>query len=198
LKIVRYRHLNSETYGILSQKAVLSLPGLASLFGKTLPLNLTDFVAKGRETVETMEYLMERAERKDVASVMVPLSEVALLSPVAFPGKILCLGLNYFDHAEESNSAIPDEPIIFMKPQTSMIGPNQKIIKPRFVTELDYEGELGIVIGKKGKNSRNLKLEITFSVTLCLMMFRREIFSSRMVSGPGEKALIPLHQWVLV
>ena len=177
MKIVRYRHLNSETYGILSQKAVLSLPGLASLFGKTLPLNLTDFVAKGRETVETMEYLMERAERKDVASVMAPLSEVGLLSPVAFPGKILCLGLNYFDHAEESNSAIPDEPIIFMKPRTAIIGPNQKIIKPRFVTELDYEGELGIV---------------------CSMMFRRAIFSSRMVSGPGEKALTPLHLWVLV
>ena len=104
MKIIRYRYLNSETYGILSQKAVLSLPGLASLFGKTLPLNLTDFVAKGRETVETMEYLMERAERKDVASVMVPLSEVALLSPVAFPGKILCLGLNYFDQEVVSSA----------------------------------------------------------------------------------------------
>jgi 2-keto-4-pentenoate hydratase/2-oxohepta-3-ene-1,7-dioic acid hydratase in catechol pathway len=152
LRIVRYRYLNSETYGILSQKVVLSLPGMASLFGKTLPLNFKDFVAEGKETVETMEYLMERVERKDVASVRVPLSKVDLLSPFAFPGKILCLGLNYFDHAEESNSAIPDEPIIFMKPRTAIIGPHQRIIKPRFVKELDYEGELGIVIGKKGKN----------------------------------------------
>jgi 2-keto-4-pentenoate hydratase/2-oxohepta-3-ene-1,7-dioic acid hydratase in catechol pathway len=60
--------------------------------------------------------------------------------------------LNYFDHAAETNSKVPDEPVIFMKPRTAIIGPNQKIIKPNFVKKLDYEGELCIIMGKTAKN----------------------------------------------
>jgi 2-keto-4-pentenoate hydratase/2-oxohepta-3-ene-1,7-dioic acid hydratase in catechol pathway len=74
------------------------------------------------------------------------------LSPIPFPPKIICLGLNYFDHAAETKSDIPDEPIIFMKPHTAITGPNQAVIKPQFVKELDYEGELCIVVGKTAKD----------------------------------------------
>ena len=152
MKIARYHYRNIESYGVLSQQAVLSLPALAKRFKKEVPQRLEDFITKGEKALETAEDLVEKAVDSDVAAVSVPLSDVMLLAPIAFPPKIICLGLNYFDHAAETNSAVPDEPVIFMKPHTAITGTNQKIIKPRFVKELDYEGELCIVMGKTAKN----------------------------------------------
>jgi 2-keto-4-pentenoate hydratase/2-oxohepta-3-ene-1,7-dioic acid hydratase in catechol pathway len=152
LKIARYRYRNEESYGVVSQATVLSLPALAKRFKKELPQKIEDFIAQGKETIETAEDLIKEASSSDIESVSAPVSAVSLLAPIAFPPKIICLGLNYFDHAAETNSRIPDEPIIFMKPHTAIIGPNQKIIKPKFVKELDYEGELAIVMGKTAKN----------------------------------------------
>ncbi len=152
MKIARYRNRNLESYGILNQQAVLSLPALAKRFKKEVPQRLDDFITKGEKALETAEDLVEKAGDSDMAAVSVPLSDVMLLAPIAFPPKIICLGLNYFDHAAETNSAIPEEPVIFMKPHTTITDPNMKIIKPLFVKELDYEGELCIVIGKTAKN----------------------------------------------
>jgi 2-keto-4-pentenoate hydratase/2-oxohepta-3-ene-1,7-dioic acid hydratase in catechol pathway len=152
LKIARYRYRNEESYGVVSQATVLSLPALAKRFKKELPQKIEDFIAQGKETIETAEDLIKEASSSDIESVSAPVSAVSLLAPIAFPPKIICLGLNYFDHAAETDSRIPDEPIIFMKPHTAIIGPNQKIIKPKFVKELDYEGELAIVMGKTAKN----------------------------------------------
>ncbi len=70
-------------------------------------------------------------------------------SPIARPSKILCIGLNYRDHAEETGAKIPEEPIIFMKSTTSLVGPNDDIIIPRNSTKTDWEVEFGIVIGKR-------------------------------------------------
>jgi 2-keto-4-pentenoate hydratase/2-oxohepta-3-ene-1,7-dioic acid hydratase in catechol pathway len=77
---------------------------------------------------------------------------VTLLAPIVSPPKIVCLGLNYRDHAAEQNVAVPDEPIIFIKPHTTIIGPNENIIKPSFVKQLDYEAELAVLMGRKAKN----------------------------------------------
>ena len=106
----------------------------------------------GETVVETAEELLKETDNFNAENVSVPISAVSLLAPIASPPKILCLGLNYRDHAAETNSRIPDEPVIFMKPHTAIVGPNQKIIKPKFVNELDYEGELAIVIGETAKN----------------------------------------------
>jgi 2-keto-4-pentenoate hydratase/2-oxohepta-3-ene-1,7-dioic acid hydratase in catechol pathway len=152
LKVARYRYQNKESYGVLRQQSVLSLPKLAARFQKAVPQRLEDFITEGENALKTAEDLVENAGGNKVTAVSVPLSEVTLLAPVAFPPKILCLGLNYFDHAAETNSAVPDEPVIFMKPHTEITDPNQKIIKPSFVKELDYEGELCIVMGKTAKN----------------------------------------------
>ena len=68
-------------------------------------------------------------------------------SPVARPSKIVCIGLNYRDHAAESGMEIPGEPVIFLKATTSLAGPNDAVVIPRGGTKVDYEVELGIVIG---------------------------------------------------
>ncbi len=63
-------------------------------------------------------------------------------------GKFICIGLNYADHAAESNLAVPDEPVIFMKATSAIVGPNDDVLQPRGSTKLDWEVELGLVIGK--------------------------------------------------
>jgi 2-keto-4-pentenoate hydratase/2-oxohepta-3-ene-1,7-dioic acid hydratase in catechol pathway len=68
------------------------------------------------------------------------------------PTKIIAIGLNYLDHAKELNMEIPEYPLIFMKPPTAVIGDGEIIIYPPQTQELHYEGELGIVIGKKARN----------------------------------------------
>ena len=70
-------------------------------------------------------------------------------APIARPSKIVCIGLNYVDHANETNSPLPSEPIIFMKSTTSMVGPYDDIIIPKNSEKTDWEVELAVVIGKK-------------------------------------------------
>lgn len=79
------------------------------------------------------------------------LSEVSLLAPVS-PSKIILVGLNYKDHAKELGMDIPEEPIIFIKPPTSIIGPEEDIIYPASSEQVDYEAELAVVIKKKARN----------------------------------------------
>lgn len=75
--------------------------------------------------------------------------EVRLGSPVARPSKIICIGLNYIDHAKETNAAIPEEPIIFFKSTTALCGPNDHVVIPKHSTKTDWEVELAFVMGKK-------------------------------------------------
>jgi len=125
---------------------------LAKTFKKDIPQKLESFIAESEKTLDPIEQLLKNADSRIIKEVSKPLSQVSLLSPIPFPPKIICLGLNYFDHAAETKSDIPDEPIIFMKPHTAITGPNQVVIKPQFVKELDYEGELCIVVGKTAKD----------------------------------------------
>jgi len=78
--------------------------------------------------------------------------EVEIVSPVPRPGKIICIGLNYRDHAEESGMAIPTSPVIFSKFSTCVIGLNQPIVIPEGSTQTDYEAELAFVIGRRAQN----------------------------------------------
>ncbi len=81
---------------------------------------------------------------------LTPLPEGTRLgSPVARPSKILCIGLNYADHAKESNAALPPEPVLFMKSTTSLVGPYDDIVIPKNSVKTDWEVELAIVVGKK-------------------------------------------------
>lgn len=76
-------------------------------------------------------------------------SDIRLASPVARPSKIICIGLNYADHAKETNAAVPREPIIFFKSTTALNGPNDDVVIPKNSRKTDWEVELAVVIGKK-------------------------------------------------
>jgi len=72
-------------------------------------------------------------------------------APVARPGKIVCIGLNYHDHARETNAHIPAEPVVFMKASNTVVGPNDEVLVPRMSTKTDWEVELAIVVGHQAR-----------------------------------------------
>lgn len=82
---------------------------------------------------------------------IVPWQSVNLLAPV-IPTKVLCVGRNYEDHAAEFDKEIPEEPMIFMKPATSVIGPNQAVVYPKLSKNVHHEAELAVVISRPARN----------------------------------------------
>jgi 2-keto-4-pentenoate hydratase/2-oxohepta-3-ene-1,7-dioic acid hydratase in catechol pathway len=79
-------------------------------------------------------------------------AEQKLAAPIPRPPKIICIGLNYRDHAAESNMAIPQTPTVFAKFPTAVIGPGQPIVLPKASTQPDYEAEFAVVIGRRGRH----------------------------------------------
>ena len=108
-----------------------------------------------RGLLETLDgdELRELAGRAEAASQRIALAEVTLCAPVTDPQKIICLGLNYRDHAEETGQEIPTAPMWFAKFANSLIGSGQDIVLPAAHAEyVDYEAELALVIGRRAKN----------------------------------------------
>ena len=81
----------------------------------------------------------------------VPRDGVRIGAPVATPGKVVCIGLNYRDHAAETGAAVPEEPVVFMKDPGTVIGPCDQVLVPRGSTRTDWEVELGVVIGAQAR-----------------------------------------------
>jgi 2-keto-4-pentenoate hydratase/2-oxohepta-3-ene-1,7-dioic acid hydratase in catechol pathway len=125
-------------------------PGVVDAQGVTwrLPAALGDIDAAfwDRGSIDEVRRLLDSAQLTDVVS-----HEERLGSPIAKPEKIVCIGLNYRDHALESGSPVPDEPIIFMKAPNCIVGPNDEVLIPRGSVKTDWEVELGVVIGKRAR-----------------------------------------------
>jgi len=153
VRIARFAHHGVESYGFLKgDDKIIDLPRLSSLGERSVPSSIDGLISLGSTARTLLEELLSKLSDNQEEQIVLKKDDVALKAPVIAPQKIVCLGLNYRDHAEEGGAAEPDEPIIFMKPRTAIVGPEEPVVRPGFVTELDYEVELAIIIGRKGKN----------------------------------------------
>lgn len=87
--------------------------------------------------------------RKEASSAPRVAPSVRLGSPICRPSKIICIGLNYRDHAAETKAEAPKEPVLFFKATTSLMGPNDDLVRPRNASKVDWEVELAVIVGKK-------------------------------------------------
>jgi len=132
------------------------------------------------------------------SGVAYQLSEVKLLAP-SIPSKIVCLGVNYRSHAGEMNSQLPTSPLIFLKPPTAVIGPEDKIIYPAMSQRVDYEGELGIIIGKKASHiSPQAALEYVLGYTCFNDVTARDLqkLDNQWTRGKGFDTFAPFGPWI--
>ncbi len=127
--------------------------------GGRLPTTMIELLAQGDEAMaaarETLEAAQAAAKGGASASgliVSLEREDVRLEAPIARPGKVLAIGLNYRDHAEESGQALPKHPVVFAKVPTCITGPGMPVHRPRVSSSVDWEAEMCFVIGRKGRH----------------------------------------------
>ncbi|MDI6941922.1 fumarylacetoacetate hydrolase family protein [Microbacterium barkeri] len=146
MKIARFSHNDAITYGIVDGSELVVLAG--------------DPLFAGFETT----------------GARVPVTDVALLAPVIPRSKVVAVGRNYRDHAAELGNDVPAEPLLFLKPNTSVIGPGDAIVRPPQSSDTQYEGELAIVIGRIAKNVRaEDALDVVFGYTIANDVTARDL-----------------------
>lgn len=127
-----------------------------------------------------------------------PLEGARLLAPVQ-PSKVVCLGKNYADHAREMGGEAPETPLIFIKPNTSVIGPGEGIDTPPDSARVDYEAELAIVIGKRCKDvPREKYQDVIFGYTCLNDVTARDLQASdgQWTRGKGYDTFCPIGPWI--
>ena len=120
-------------------------------------------------------------------------------APVIPRSKVVCVGKNYADHAAEMNSAVPDEPIIFLKPNTSVIGPEDIIQWPAMAPSIDYEGELAIVISRICKDVPKEKYaDVVYGYTIANDVTSRELQKrdGQWMRAKSFDTFCPLGPWI--
>jgi 2-keto-4-pentenoate hydratase/2-oxohepta-3-ene-1,7-dioic acid hydratase in catechol pathway len=191
--------MRNETYGAIMGEDIMNLPDLAKRFNENFPETVEGFVNSGEPAMAAAEDILKEVSSNRSEMVSTPIDEVTLLAPLTSPPKIICLGLNYTDHAKETGAEIPKDPVIFMKPRTAIIGPNEKIVKPSFVQFLDYEAELAIVIGKKAKNvSASEAKNYVFGYTVFNDVSARDIQfgDGQWTRGKSFDTFAPIGPWI--
>jgi len=148
MKIARIRNASVlETYAIVSEdgKRLITRLEIQDQTGIPLPSSIQEFMFKG--------WLDEVKQHQGKLEYVRKVEEIELLAPMPNPPKIICLAFNYYDHAKDAGLTPNDEPVIFMKPRTTLNSPYSDIICPSFVKRLDYEAELAAIIGKDTKKA---------------------------------------------
>lgn len=147
-------------------------------------------VARVREALERGDLPVVEAEGLRVGA------------PIARPGKIVCIGLNFSDHAAESGAAVPAEPVVFMKASNTMVGPYDEVLVPRGSVKTDWEVELAIVIGRKARylGSREEALEVIAGYAISNDVSEREFQLERggqWDKGKSCETFNPLGPWLV-
>ena len=142
MRLVNFKRGREAAIGVRGEAGLVDL----SVAAPNLPRDMTGFLAAGKGAMAKAA----RAARRPPPEAVVK-GRVNYLPPIANPGKIICVGLNYGDHAAEANLTPPDYPVLFLRTAASFVGHRQPLIRPKASRHFDYEAELVVVIGKPGR-----------------------------------------------
>ena len=186
MKLIRFGEAGAEKPGVLDQEGrIRSLEGkVADIDGNIL----------GDEALEELKAI-------DPASLPLVDEGVRIGACVGNVGKLICIGLNYSDHAAETGMPIPEEPIVFSKATTSICGPNDNIEIPRGSVKTDWEVELGVVIGKRAKYvSKDEALDYVAGYCAVNDVSEREFQTERSgqwIKGKSHDTFAPMGPWMV-
>jgi 2-keto-4-pentenoate hydratase/2-oxohepta-3-ene-1,7-dioic acid hydratase in catechol pathway len=160
MKLATYKTNDSEPrLGFLHNNAIVDMEDFGEISNFPLPNDMLELIDMGFEVIVEINDLIANTSQEDLEEVSYPLDEITLLAPIQKPRKnIIGIGLNYTDHVAESartldtTGKLPQKPIIFSKPPTTVTGPNTDVLlNTKLTQQLDYEVELAVIIAKKGK-----------------------------------------------
>ena len=139
MRFVSYRYQGREAFGVVRDAQVLDLsPGIVSLAEALAQWGIDGLTARAREARGTP----------------VPLTEIEWRPPITNPDKILCVGLNYHEHAKEAGMAVPTKPSLFVRFPGSQVAQGDPVVRPWASEQFDYEAELAVVIGRVARHVR--------------------------------------------
>ncbi|WP_284653102.1 fumarylacetoacetate hydrolase family protein [Flavobacterium terrisoli] len=160
MKLLTYKTQDTEPrLGFLHNNQVIDMEDFGEISNFPLPSDMLELIDMGIELVEELNDMVADTPENFFEEIAYSLDEVTILAPIQKPRKnIIGIGLNYTEHVSESartldtTGKLPQKPIIFSKPPTTVTGPNTEVIKnTKLTSQLDWEVELAVVIGKKGK-----------------------------------------------
>jgi 2-keto-4-pentenoate hydratase/2-oxohepta-3-ene-1,7-dioic acid hydratase in catechol pathway len=161
MKLLSIEDHAKPALGTFVDKALINLTELVAsyeesiLHRQSVPCtDLVEFVSRGYSEPQKLEEIMDFLQEHDLRESLALTSTYRIIAPVPRPPKIIALGRNYALHAKESEAPVPEEPIIFGKSNSSVIGPNATIFIPTDIGRIDHEVELGVVIGKTATRVR--------------------------------------------
>ena len=170
--------------GIELESGILDIPDAASHFGRkyhvhghSFPTTMMDLL-QWESGIDVVRQIVERYKKTPAGERLMtrPLDSVKLEAPISRPRKIVALGKNYLDHIVETGSDIPERPVVFAKFPSSVIGPDEPIQIPNVSSQIDWEVELGVVIGKLCRNvSEKKALEYVAGYTIVNDVSARDI-----------------------
>ncbi|CAH0355884.1 MAG: fumarylacetoacetate hydrolase family protein [Sphingobium sp.] len=204
MQLVTYRaSVEAEArLGAIINDLVLDLARFGETRGVNLPSTMLEFIDLGPTAVSAVTALISSAKGVFPIGSAVPLSNVKLLAPIPRPRKnIFGIGLNYTEHVAESaksldtSAELPRQPVIFSKPPTSVIGPDEPILHNAEITkQLDWEVELAAIIGTRAKGvSRDKALNYVFGYTVCIDMSARDCRrAGQWIYSKGQDSFCPM------
>jgi acylpyruvate hydrolase len=180
----------------LSSLGVVRAPAIAAAL---FPQSTRGFLEGGAATQEMLARVLEAAGAGRFEPVSHPAGSVRLCAPIADPGKFICIGLNYKDHAAEGGNPLPKQPPIFPKWANAILDPGEPILRPRGETRLDWEVELGVVIGRTARYvPRDQALEHIYGYTIINDVSGRDFqfHSSQWGAGKIGDTLAPVGPYI--
>jgi len=163
------------------------------------PQSTRGFLEGGAASQDMLGQMLDAAKAGRVQAVAHPRGQVRLHAPITDPGKFICIGLNYRDHAEETNNPAPKEPPVFSKYANAILDPGEPILRPRGETSLDWEVELGVVIGRTARHvKRDQALDYVYGYTIINDASARDFQFHTTQWGPGKMGdtLAPVGPWI--
>jgi len=151
MKLVTIDKNGRMALGIKSDQGIIDVELASRQLNVVVPSNVMEAIEGGHAALESLQKLLDEIPSNGQANYLLEESAISWGPCVTEPKKIICVGLNYKKHAEETNAAIPEYPILFNKFHNTLTGHRQNITVPDITEKMDYEAELVIVIGKKAK-----------------------------------------------
>ncbi|WML44882.1 fumarylacetoacetate hydrolase family protein [Neobacillus sp. PS3-40] len=152
MKLLQFVKQGELRLGVKTDLGVLDVKVAAELFGQTVPASLQELILQEDEGSLMLKSLVSHACTEGSSELFVSVDELKYAPAITNPEKIICVGLNYVDHAKESKMDIPTSPILFSKFNNALAAHNDYISIPQGAKQMDYEAELVVVIGKTAKN----------------------------------------------
>jgi len=206
MKFISFKMNDEERFGVvdIETSSVWDLISISQDSGLPCSSTLIKGIEKGEHFIKNIEKLLKWGNNNENKSYLIPLSEIKWLAPIPRVAKnIMCIGKNYREHAIEmgSEADIPEHVMVFTKAPTTVIGHNDPIDAHIDITDqLDYEGELAVIIGKKGKKiTQQDALEYVFGYTILNDITARDIQQrhKQFFIGKSLDSSCPMGPWIV-